>query len=90
MFSLSTGLLDSIYESLKGDLVSGKEQQLTQNDIFEKYLKRKGIARAKFELVMQKLEERRLRDTMHDIGMVQTVKQDGGCTLRLEKLWLNS
>jgi hypothetical protein len=28
-FALSTSLLDSIYDSLKGDLLSGKEQQLT-------------------------------------------------------------
>jgi hypothetical protein len=28
-FALNTSLLDSIYDSLKGDLLSGKEQQLT-------------------------------------------------------------
>ena len=28
-FALSSNLLDSIYDSLKGDLLSGKEQQLT-------------------------------------------------------------
>ncbi len=77
-FALSSTLLDSIYDGLKEDLLSGKEQQLTQNDIFEKYLQKNGIARAKVEGVMRQLEERRQRDTKDNIGMVQRVKQDGG------------
>ena len=87
-FALSSSLLDSIYDGLKEDLLSGKEQQLTQNDIFEKYLQRNGIVRAKVEVVMHKLEERRQRDTIANIGMVQKVKKDGGVKVELQNVWL--